>query len=170
MDDTITPQEGMNPEPEVVEETVVEETIETPSEGTEKMYTENQFRQMEARARKAEADLKGKVVNVSEGKNFNNTLSAEQIEVTVLKAQGASNEDIAYLKKLAAVNGTTLIEARQDELYLSFKAKKESDLKAQKAKLGASKGSGSVSKEKGFNTPGLTPQEHKELWKASNGQ
>ena len=167
MSEQDTPQEGMNPEPEVVEETIVEETIETP-EDVHKTYTESQFRQMEARARKAESALRKNSPVADEAKNFNNTLSGEQIEVTVLKAQGVSSDDISYLKKLAAVNGTTLIEAREDELYLSFKAKKESDVKAQKAKLGASKGSGSVSKERSFNTSGLTAQEHKELWKASN--
>jgi hypothetical protein len=163
-----TPQEGMNPEPEVVEETTAEETVETPAQAAERTFTENQFRQMEARAKKAESDLR-KALEGDSGtkaaKPINNVLSGEQIEITVLRAQGMSEDEISYLRKLAKVNETSIIEAQKDELFSSFKAKKESDAKAQKAKLGASRGSSTVRKEKDLNSSGLTDAEHKALWK-----
>lgn len=60
MDETITPQDGMNPEPqEEVEVTLPdEETGETPSEPEEELVPKSQFQQALARAKKAEEALK----------------------------------------------------------------------------------------------------------------
>lgn len=165
-----TPQEGMNPEPEVVEETTAEETVETPAQAAERTFTENQFRQMEARAKKAESDLRKALEDKGDSgtkaaKPINSVLSGEQIEITVLRAQGMADDEISYLKKLAKVNETSIIEAQKDELFSAYRAKKESEDKAKKAKLGASRGSSTVRKEKDLNSTGLTDAEHKALWK-----
>lgn len=100
----------------------------------------------------------------------NNAITTEDIQVQILKAQGLSEDELKYLKKLATVSGSSLIEAQSDELFASYKSKKEDEVKAEKARLGASRGSGSIKKEKGLNTPELTEAEHKELWKQKMGR
>lgn len=127
--------------------------------------------QILARAKKAEAELKTlKTESATQNINNTNTLTAEDIDVKILKAQGLSEDEINYLRKLAKVNETTLIEAQSDEMYQVFKKKKEDDLKAEKARLGASRGSGSVKQTKTVSSPGLTPEEHKALWRESMGK
>jgi hypothetical protein len=170
----ITPQEGTNPEPQIeVEESITEDEAGEPQAPAQpKTYSEEEFKQVLARAKTAEAKLKATQPKPAEPKQINNpnVPSEEYVQTTILKAQGVSQDEIDYLKKLAAVNGTGLIEAQNDDLFKAFKQKKESDSKAQKAQLGASRGSGQVRKEKTLNTPGLTEAEHKELWKQRQGR
>ena len=132
-------------------------------------------RKINARAKIAEAKLKEKEsqpTQTTEQKATqpisNPVLTAEDVEVRNLKAQGVSNDEIVYLKKLAAVNGTSIIEAQSDELFSAFKSKKEEQEKSEKSKLGASRGSSSVKREKDYSTPGLSDEEHKEIWKRQN--
>lgn len=143
------------------------EDVEALKEQIEKQRIANQ--QILARAKKAEAENKTLKGKPAEATQISNNLSSEDVEVSILKAQKVSEDEIAYLKKLAKVNGTSIIDAQNDEIYLGWKAKKEADEKSEKAKLGASRGSGSVKKEKTINSPGLSDEEHKALWKEQNG-
>jgi hypothetical protein len=151
-----------------------EENLETEIEDTEdvdvlKSQVERDRiakQQILARAKKAEAELKAlKEQKPNATQNINNNLSSEDVEVSILKAQKVSDEKIAYLKKIAKLNGTSIIDAQSDELYLAWEAKKEAEEKSEKAKLGASRGSGSVKKEKTINSTGLSDEEHKALWR-----
>lgn len=130
-------------------------------------------RQALARAKKAEAELKtlkgSKPAEATQINNQNN-LTAEDVEVRILKAQGLPQEEIDYLKKLAKVNDTSIIEAQSDELFVSFQNKRKEQEKSEQAKLGASRGSGGSKKEKTFNSQGLTEEEHKALWKQAQGR
>lgn len=121
-------------------------------------------RQLTVRAKKAEAQLKEKVVS-QPSQNINNTLTADDVEVRILKAQGLSEDEINYLKKLAKVNDASIIESQSDELFQAFKLKKQEAEKADKAKLGASRGSGTVKQSKTVSSEGLTDAEHKQLWR-----
>lgn len=128
-------------------------------------------RQAVARAKKAEADLKALKEKAGEATQItNNAPSEETIDVKILQSQGLDDEAIGYLKKIAQVNGTTLIEAKKDELYKAFEEKREREEKAKKASLGASRGSGAIRKEKSITSPGLSDEEHKELWRKSLGR
>ena len=128
-------------------------------------------RQAVARAKKAEADLKALKEKAGEATQItNNAPSEETIDVKILQSQGLDDEAISYLKKIAQVNGTTLIEAKKDELYKAFEEKREREEKAKKASLGASRGSGAIRKEKSITSPGLSDEEHKELWRKSLGR
>jgi hypothetical protein len=128
-------------------------------------------RQAIARAKKAEADLKSLKEKSGEATQITNNVPSEEATATmILQSQGLDDEAIAYLKKIAAVNGTSLIAAKSDELYKAFEAKREAEEKSKKASLGASRGSGSVKREKSITTPGLTDEEHKELWRKSLGR
>lgn len=97
-----------------------------------------------------------------------NALSADDVDVKILQSQGADEATIEYLKKIAKVNGTSVLAAQSDDLFVAFKEKKEREDKAQKASIGASQGSGSSQKGKTVSTPGLSAEEHKELWKTAN--
>lgn len=169
MDETITPQDGTNPESEVIEETTVEETVEeTPEEVQEETVPKSQFNQVLARAKKAEEQLKKGITQNITNKTTANP-STEDMEAMVLKAQGMPNDLLDELKAVAKARGKTLLDSTTDPIFLAIKTQKETETKALKAKLGASKGSSSVKKEKGINTPNLTDEEHKELWKQNRG-
>ena len=167
MDETITPQEGMNPEPEVVEETVVEETTETPVEvevDVEETVPKSQFNQVLARAKKAEEQLKKQIPAKENITNNKSSLSEEEVEVKILKSQGMTDDLIVDLKAIAKARGKTLLDSTTDSIFIAIKNEKEAEAKSQKAKLGASKGSGTAKKEKSFNSPGLSAEDHKAIW------
>lgn len=123
-------------------------------------------RQLTARAKTAEAKLKEKP---QEKEIINPSLSAEDVDIKILQSQGKSEESIAYLKKLAQVNGTSILAAQSDELYLAYEEKREAKIKADKASLGATRGSGQTQKSKGVTTPDLSEAEHKALWRQQMG-
>lgn len=162
-----TPQEGTNPEPEVVEETVVEETTETPAEEThEETVPKSQLAQVVARAKKAEAELKALKEKASNGSiTKTNSLSEEEVDAKILKSQGMADDLIQELKVIAKARGKSILDTLTDPIFTAIKQQKETQVKEQKAKLGASKGSGSVKKEKNFNSTGLTDEEHKAMWR-----
>lgn len=167
---TITPDE----EPELDLELEDTEDVEVLKEQLEKEREAR--RQLTARAKKAETENKELKTKISEPvkptqteTSINNPLTPAAIDERVLKAQGMDDELLDKLKKVAQVTGKTLIEAQSDELFVAFKDKFEERVKADKAKLGASRGSSSVRKEKTFSTPGLSSTEHKEMWRKSQG-
>jgi hypothetical protein len=171
----VTPQEGTNPEleSEVEETETEEETEETPAEeeSEEEMVPKSQFRQALARAKKAEAMLKAKPQpSQNTIKPSAPSLSKEEVDTRILMAQGMTEDRISYLKKLAKVNGTSMIEAQTDPLFKSYTDQLDSEAKAKKAKLGASKGSGTVRPEKTITSQGLSDADHKELWKQQTGR
>ena len=92
--------------------------------------------------------------------------SQQDLEVTILKSQGMDDEALAYLKKVATVNGTSLIDAKKDDLFKAFVEKQEAEEKAKKASLGASRGSG---KKEPVKTTGLSRDEHRERWEKQTG-
>lgn len=171
MDENPTPQEGMSPEQEVAveESTTEEETVEAPAEEVqEETVPKSQFNQVLARAKAAEAKLKANPTrSITQTQNV---LTEEAVDTKILKAQGTTDAQITMLKKLAAVNKTSIIEAQNDDIFKAYKSKEEAEAKAEKAKLGASRGSGSVKKEKDLSSPGLSEAEHKERWLAQNGR
>lgn len=157
MDETITPQEGTNPEPEVVEELIVEETIETPAP-PEKTYTRAEWNELHGRATKAEADLKALRASTP--------TTSPNVEETVLLANGMPEALLVELKAVAAVRKTSLIKAQADPIFVAVKDKFEKDLKRENASLPAARGSGVTKPKKDFKTPGLTRDEHREMVQA----
>lgn len=172
MAEEATPQEGMNPEPELeVEETNTElETEETPAEvETEPTVPKAQFDQVLARAKRAEADLKKSRPAQNITNQNSNGISQQDAEIIILKSQGTSDALVSELKVLAKVRGKSLMDTQSDPIFVAIKDKVQADEKAEKARLGASRGSGTKVKDKSINTPGLTDAEHKELWRKNNG-
>jgi hypothetical protein len=122
-------------------------------------------RQLTARAKAAEAKP-AQVVKPQ----INSTLDETMIEKKILKSQGMSDELIEELATLAKVRGKGLLDTQDDPIFAALKDAKEAEIKKSKATLGTSKGSGSVKASKDFNSPGLSEEEHKEMWKQSQGK
>lgn len=130
-------------------------------------------RQVLARAKKAEAELK--VLKGNKPAEATQTLTpnapaTEELEVLILKSQGMSPELIETLKKVSQATGKTLLDTQKDEVFITIKEKMEATEKSAKASVGASRGSGKVTKVKDINTPGITTEEHKELWLKEQGR
>jgi hypothetical protein len=129
-----------------------------------------QFQNVLARAHKVEEELKTLKTKSSETPQFNNTLSEESVDVKILESKGVDKDAIDLLKKLAKVNGTSLLAAEHDPVFTTWKSNREQAEKAEKARLGASRGSGSAKVGKSMSTPNLSDDDHKAMWRAMNGK
>lgn len=145
------------------------EDVESLREMLERERTARQ--QITARAKKAEAELKTYKAPVQKPvqAQTTNNLTSEDIEAKILKAQNVSDEEITYLRKLAAFNGVSLLDAQNDDMFVAFKSKREQELKSERAKLGVSSRSGQHKQEKTFNSVGLSDADHKAKWREMNG-
>lgn len=158
-------QDATNPEVEVLEETTEEETVETPAEVVqEETVPKSQFNQVLARAKKAEEALKKNkpAENIT---NKQTTVPTDEVEEKVLLAQGMSEELMVDLKAVAKARGKGLIQSQNDPIFIAIKNEKEAASKAAKARLGASKGSPVVKKAKEITSPGLSDEDHRQLWR-----
>ena len=121
-------------------------------------------RSINARARKAEAELKELRKAQAPHINSDPQLSDE----LKLIARGLSDEEIEQAKVVAKGRGITLTEAIKDPLFLAI----QNDLKEKKrkedAKLGASKGSGE-SQDDTLIKPDMTREEHIKVFKKMMG-
>lgn len=126
-------------------------------------------RQILARAKKAESELKALKDAKAAGstQQITNTPTDEAIQTQILMAQGLSEELLSELKAIAAVRNVSLIKAQSDPIFVAIKESKEAEAKSAKASLGASRGSRQEKKEKTFTTEGLSPEEHKAMWRAN---
>lgn len=144
----------------------VETQEETETEGepeidVEKLLATNA--KLFARAKEAEAKLK----ELAPKKDQTQTQATpSNVEEVVLLANGMPEELLAQLKKVALVNGTSLIKAQNDPIFVAVKEKFEKDQKREEASLPASRGSSGVKAKKDFSTPGLTREEHMAMFKA----
>ena len=126
---------------------------------------DGQAKDWEAEAKKWEAIAKRRSKQKAPADQNLDTL----VEEKVLKSMGMDDESLAYLKKIAALNGQTLGEAQKDNVFLNWKAVREQAQKVKEAQVGASKGSGSRSQQPTFTTQGLSQEQHKEMWKKAMG-
>ena len=88
-------------------------------------------------------------------------------EEAILLAKGMDEDDLDQLKKIAAFNETTILEAQDDPLYTAYQTQKVEAKKKEEAELGASGGSGAHSK--GGAKPGMSDEDHRKLWEESRG-
>lgn len=85
------------------------------------------------------------------------------VEEVVLLANGMDETLMEQLKKVAAINNSSLLKAQNDPIFVAVKEKFEREKKSSNASLGASRGSGSAKVKKDLSTPGLTREEHMKL-------
>jgi hypothetical protein len=167
----------------VVEETTTEEQIESQdtTEPTEKLtYEQKLARATTPEEKFAIADAEANKNRRLLGKKFkqvekpattpqkDTASQATNVEETVLLAQGMPEKLLSQLKKLAQLNGTSLIKAQSDPIFVAVKEKYDNELKSKKASVGSSKGSGSAKPKKDASTPGLTREEHVALFNERN--
>ena len=119
--------------------------------------------ELTARAKKAEEELK--VIKANPPLKNDPQLSEE----LKLIARGLSDEEIEKAKVIAKGAGITLPEAIKDPLFLSYQATLKEEERKEKAKLGASKGSGE-SQDETLIKPGMSREEHQEAFKKVMGQ
>lgn len=130
------------------------------------------------RAEKAEAEIKRLKALVADSskdgvkpENINKTNEQkpsspnEVLSLAKLYAKGLEDDQIEYLQKIAAVEGKTLDEASKTDLYTTWNSQRDQRIRDEKAQLPASKG-GKVVAKKDFNTPGISDEDHKALFKA----
>jgi predicted 2-oxoglutarate/Fe(II)-dependent dioxygenase YbiX len=121
-----------------------------------------QYTQVFARAKKAEADLKALREAQAQPQNINN--DPQLSDELKLIARGLSDEEIDKAKVVAKGLGISLPEAIKDPLFLSYQNTLKEEKRKEKAKLGASKGSGE-SQESTLVRPGMSEEEHQEAFK-----
>lgn len=96
-----------------------------------------------------------------------NTLTEDDILViTTIQDKDLINT----AREIAKLKGLSLSEAVNSTMFKLAKAEREEEIRQEKVQMEASKGSGSRGKKKDFSTSGLTPEEHKALWKQRIGR
>lgn len=118
--------------------------------------------ELSVRIKKAEGELKA--LKAQPPINNNPQLSDE----LKLIARGLSDEEIDKAKVVAKGLGISLPEAIKDPLFLSYQATLKEQERKEKAKLGASKGSGE-SQDDTLIKPGMSRDEHQEAFKKVMG-
>jgi len=143
------------------DDTFVEQETEKTDEEKAKLAELN--KKLFERAKKAESELKALKARGDTQKTINNS-PVELAEELKLIAKGLSDEEIEQAKIIAKGTGTTLNEALKTPLFTSFQNDLKEKQRKEKAKLGASRGSGQTETDKGFRS-GMTREEHMALWK-----
>lgn len=122
--------------------------------------------ELTARAKKAEEELKTLKAKPQDENKPNDQPLSEELK---LIARGLSDEAIEQAKIIAKGKGIPLTEAIKDPLFSLFQKDLEEKEKKEKAKLGASKGSGESLGETGFKS-GMKKDEHQEAFKKALGK
>ena len=119
--------------------------------------------QILARAKKAEQELKALKANppIKSDPQLSDELK--------LIARGLSDEEIEQAKVIAKGTGKALTEAIKDPLFIIYQDNLKEIQRKEKAKLGASKGSGE-SEDSTLIKPEMTREEHQEAFKKVMGK
>lgn len=84
-------------------------------------------------------------------------------EEAILIAQGLSVEEVEHAQKVATLQGKPLLDAVKDDLFTTWKTKRDKDANDRAAQLPAGRGGrGKVMKT--FQTKGLSDDEHKQMF------
>lgn len=79
-------------------------------------------------------------------------------------------ELINTAREIARLKGISLAEAADTTMFKLAKAEREEQVRQERVSMEASRGSANRGKKKDFTTRGLSPAEHKELWRAKMGR
>lgn len=141
-------------------ETSVEE--DTVAEEKEEVVPKKQYNQVFSRAKKAEDELKALKANphIKSDPQLSDELK--------LIARGLSDEEIEQAKVIAKGKGIVLTEAIKDPLFLIYQSDLKEKEKKEKAKLGASKGSGE-SQDESLIKDDMSREEHQKAFKKMVG-
>lgn len=157
---------------ETTEETTTDETEEDESQEDSEPTAEQLLKAKDAEIAKLRRILKkkGGAQQTKPTEQSQTPTSTDTVEETVLKAQGMAPELLNELKVIAKMRKVNLIDAQNDKLFKAVKAEYEKNEKIKKSSLGASQGSGQRQAKKSITTPGLSRDEHRELWEESQNR
>ncbi len=85
-------------------------------------------------------------------------------EEAILFAKGLSEQEVDQASKIAKIEGISLTEALNDDMFVAWKEAQERKAKSAKAQLGASNGSPQSPEKKSFDSKGLEREDHKALF------
>lgn len=119
-----------------------------------------------ARTRKAEAELKKLKEAQANSPIKNDPQLSDELK---LIARGLSDEEIDMAKVVAKGKGIVLAEAIKEPLFLTYQATLKEKERKEKAKLGASKGSGE-SQDESLIKPDMSREEHLEAFNKVMGR
>jgi len=145
----------------------IEETQEDTIDSAELEALKTAKAQLTARAKKAEEEIKKLKESKAEPQNINSDpYFADELR---LISQGVVGQAILKAKIIAKGSGVSLLDAMKDEAVVAYIKDIKEQEKREKAKLGASKGSGE-SADSTLIKPGMSREEHEEAFKKVMGK
>jgi len=164
MDNTIEAADGINSAEEQALEIIADtDSVEVIKQKYER--AEQARLQITARAKKAEAELKTlKQQNQNLQDKPTDSLSRDEV---ILLAQGVDEKSLELLKKIQKVNGGSLLQAKEDELFKTYQEKLEREKLSEKSRLGASRGSGRIETK---SVSSMSRDDHAQAWKEAVGR
>lgn len=155
---------------EVVEETTADVETEDTAQLKEQLAKKDELnKKLFERAKRAESEAKALKAKATEIKPTNTQIPNEELqEIRLIATKGLDEEDIQQVRILAKGKGVTLLEAVTDPMFDLYQKDKKERIRKEKAKLGASKGSGPGGSEK--NPSQMTDAEFKEFWAKKMGR
>ncbi|HDO20098.1 MAG TPA: hypothetical protein ENG81_01045 [Candidatus Bathyarchaeota archaeon] len=122
--------------------------------------------ELTARAKRAEEENKALKATQEDNKP-NDPMDSDELR---LIARGLSDEAIDKAKIIAKGNDISLQEALKDDMFISYQAKVAEDVKKEKAKLGASKGSGETVEAVKGTESGSSRDDHQKAFNEKLGK
>jgi hypothetical protein len=150
---------------EATDSNEISEQEDTEVQEEEEVVPKKQYNQVFSRAKRAEDELKKLKESKANPPINNDPQLSDELK---LIARGLSDEEIEQAKVIAKGKGIALTEAIKDSLFTIFQSDLKEKLRKEKAKLGASKGSGE-SADSSFIKPGMSRDEHQEAFKKAMG-
>lgn len=143
---------------------------------TERKKFEDQRRRAEKREKRLEEveeelkKFKSAKPETQPNESKSEPVSGLSREEAILIAKGLSVEEVEKAKKIALIEGIDPIKAVESDYFKTWKSEEDKKREISNTQLPASHGSAKSKPKIDFNTPGLTPEQHKELWKAKMGK
>jgi len=148
---------------ETIEEEVenVENTEDTNSGDFDKI--EEQNKKLYARAKRAEDEVKELKNKLSNYKPNNNSQEANTLtrDEAILFAQGLGEKDVSLLNKISKVEGISLLEAKESEVFKLHQETQAKKKREEETSLRATKGSNIT---KNTDISNMDRDAHKKLW------
>jgi hypothetical protein len=161
-----TPEEAPEDETEVEEEDS-EDSDDSEDSGDSELTARLEALEKENKTLKIQkAKLKEKVAKPQKSKRDtpkkSDSLTREE---AILFAKGLTEEEVEKVLSIAKIEGDSPLVAAESDYFKHWKEKEDKRRESEETQLGASRGSAKAKPKKDFNTPGLKPEEHKELFK-----
>lgn len=174
-EDTVLPGDNETPVEETEITTEAPDTSPKPSETDdvaklkEELKTSQEARdRLYARLKRLEKEIKGDESKPETETKPESPASLSRDEA-ILIAKGFSEDELERAKRIAAVENIPLTQVPDNDLFKTWKERRDAEAKQQAAQLPSSKGARSTVK-KTFATKGLSDDDHKALFNEKMGR